>query len=182
MKSFPLISFLFVGIISFSCQTKPKEEADKASATSIQPADTVAILSKRPGPEEPRSAADRLVRALYFEHNKEDNPFRETKDRTLIDQFFTKSTADLIWKDTQQKTRKFNCQQTNLLFKAPDKAVKKTWVMPATVAGSRAVVYITFQDNDKPVEIRAELEQIASRWRIADLVYPDGTRLTALLK
>ncbi|WP_461108637.1 hypothetical protein [Spirosoma koreense] len=144
--------------------------------------DSAALLAKRPGPDAPRSAADRLVRALYFEHNTKENPFRETKDRSLIEQFFAKPVAEQIWNDAQKGSGKINRTKTNLLFDAPDSAVKKTWVEPAAVGGSKAIVYVTFLNNNKPEEIRIELNQIASRWRITEMTYPNGKRLTELLK
>lgn len=164
-------------LITFSCQTKPKQETSVASP----PEDSAAILTKRPGPDAPRSAADRLVRALYFEHSKKENPLQETKDRALIDQFFTKSTADLIWHDASTSSGKLKRTKINLLFRAPNETIKKTWVLPAAVAGSRAVVYVTFETNAKPQEIRIDMQQVAGRWRIMDMLYPDGRRLTQLL-
>ncbi|RIV23738.1 hypothetical protein DYU11_12240 [Fibrisoma montanum] len=174
-------SRLFVAllVLSLACQTKPKQETATASEAA-QP-DSAAILASRPGPDAPRSAADRLVRALYFEHNKEDNPFRE-KDRALIEQYFAKPTADLIWNDTQQGGSKLKPTTTNPLFNAPDKAVQKTWVNPAAVAGTRAVVYVTFTNNAKPEEIKVDLQQFDGRWRITDMLYPNGKQLTEVLR
>lgn len=175
----PKLMLVFV-LFSFSCQTKPKQEKTEATATMQD--DSAGSLAKRPGPDAPRSAADRLVRALYFEHNTKENPFRETKDRSLVDQYFAKPTADLIWNDAQQGTSKVNRTKTNLLFNAPDVAVKKTWVEPAAVGGTRAIVYVTFQNNSKPEEVKVDLQQINGRWRITDMTYPNGKQLTQLLQ
>ena len=171
MSHLTIVVMLFAVI---SCQTKPKQEATAAAP----PVDSTALLAKRPGPDAPRSAADRLVRALYFEHSKKENPLLETKDRTLIDQFFAKSTADLIWRDAS--TGKLKRAKTNPLFNVPDEIVKKAWVLPATVAGSQAVVYVTFEEKTKPKEIRIDMQQVAGRWRIVDMTYPDGKRLTQM--
>ena len=170
-----LISTLLLSTLS--CQTKPKQETSVATPAE----DSAAILAERPGPDAPRSAADRLIRALYFEHSKKENPLLETKDRTLVDQFFAKPTADLIWRDAATMLDKLNRTKTNPLFNAADKAIKKTWVLPAAVAGTRAVVYVTFERNAKPEEIRIDMQQIAGRWRILDMLYPNGKRLTQLL-
>jgi len=104
------------------------------------------------------------VRALYFEHSKKDNPLLETKDRALVDQFFVKSTADLIWRDVSASLGKLGRIWENPLFNAPNETIKKTWVLPATIAGPRAVVYVTFERNTKPEEIRIDMRQIAGRW------------------
>lgn len=171
------ISTVVLLFIAISCQTKPEQE----DATASFPNDTAAALTKRPGPDMPRSAADRLVRALYFEHSKKENPLLETKDRTLIDQFFAKSTADLIWRDASASSGKLNRTQENPLFNAPNKTIKKTWVLPAVVVGSRAVVYVTFEQDAKQREIRIDMQRVTGRWRITDMHYPGGKRLTQLL-
>lgn len=108
------------------CQSKPKQQETSTETTLT--ADSAVSLTKRPGPDAPRSAADRLVRALYFEHQKIDNPFRTTTDQGLTEQFFTKPTAALIWKSK-------SAVKKELLFKAQDSDVKKTWVEPAAVGG-----------------------------------------------
>lgn len=167
-----LVALLALGV---SCQTNPKQETQTGSAAT--PPDSTALLAKRPGPDAPRTAADRLVRALYFEHNKTENPFRETKDRMLIDQFFAKPIADLIWNQAQQSAG----STRNMLFDAPDKAIRKIWVEPAAVGGSRAVVYVTFTNKDQPEEIRLDMQQVGGRWRITDIHYPDGKQLTQRL-
>ena len=175
------ILFLFTALlaISLSCQTKPKQETQTAS-TNVT-ADSAASLARRPGPDTPRSAADRLVRALYFEHNKTENPMRETKDRALIDQFFAKPTADLIWNNAKKPTGKLSRSKINLLYDEPDASIKKTWVLPAVIGGSKAIVYVTFENKAKPEEIRIDMQQVAGRWRITEIQYPDGKTLTKLV-
>ncbi|GAA4398082.1 hypothetical protein GCM10023187_08260 [Nibrella viscosa] len=168
-------------IVSLSCQTKTANQKS-ATASAAVPEDSTLVLNSRPGPDAPRTAADRLVRALYFEHNKKENPFRE-KNRTLIDQYFAPPTADLIWKNTHGTGGKLTPKTTNPLFNAPDNAITKTWVNPGAVAGSKAVVYVTFENQAKPEEIRIEMQQIAAgRWRITDMLYPNGKRLTEMLQ
>ncbi|MVM35572.1 hypothetical protein GO755_36465 [Spirosoma sp. HMF4905] len=165
-----------------SCQTKPKQETATTSPSATAIEDSATALTKRPGPDTPRSAADRLIRALYFEHNTKENPFREKKDRSLIDQFFTKPLGDLVWNDAQKPSGKINRTKLNLLFNAPDAAIKKTWVLPAIIGGTRAIVYVTFENKGKPEEIKIDMQQLAGRWRITEISYPNGKQLTDLLR
>ncbi|GAB2517511.1 hypothetical protein [Spirosoma aerophilum] len=167
-------------IASISCQTKPKQETQTTTATAIE--DSATALTKRPTDNTPRSAADRLVRALYFEHNKVENPMREGKGRALIDQFFAKSTADIIWNDGQKTSGKINRAKINLLYNAPDADIKKTWVLPAVVGGTKAIVYVTFENKAKPEEVRVDMKQVNGRWRITEMQYPDGKLLTRMLQ
>lgn len=169
MKTLRLLPFLLLALAA--CQSKPKQETETKSAVAKD--DSAAALAKKPGPDDPRSAADRLIRALYFEHNKTDNPFRE-KNRELIDQYFAKPLADQIW----PKADALKAGKVNPLFNAPDKAITKTWVNPAAVGGTRAIVYVTFQDSGKDQEIKIDMQQFAGRWRITEMTYPDGKTLT----
>ncbi|GAB2600539.1 hypothetical protein [Spirosoma areae] len=177
-----LTSRLFIALIciGLSCQTKSNQETDTKTAVATE--DSAAMLAKRPAAGAPRSAADRLVRALYFEHNKKENPFRETKDRMLVDQFFAKPTADLIWRDAQKPSGNVNRTKINLLFNAPDAVIKKTWVEPASIGGSRAIVYVTFENSGKAEEVKIDMQQVAGRWRIIEMLYPGGKQLTQLLQ
>ena len=144
--------------------------------------DSATSLAKRPGPDSPRTVPDRLVRALYFEHNKTENPFREKENRALIDEFFTKSTADIIWNDAQKSSGKVNRKKTNLLYNAPDADIKKMWVEAGAIGGTRAIVFVTFLNKDKPEEVKIDMQQVAGRWGIAEINYPSGQQLTEILK
>lgn len=161
--------------ILISCETKKTA----SQTTSTIAVDSAAALAKRPGPDAPRSAADRLVRALYFEHNKTDNPFRNTKTRTLIDQFFTPDLVDKIWQNVSKAG--YKAPRANPLFNAADAGITKMWVEPAAVGGSRAIVYVTYLLAGKPAEVRVDLVQTAGRWRITELTYPAGKTLTGQL-
>ena len=178
MKTTYLTLALFVSLSA--CQTKPKQEENKEKTTVAD--DSATALSKRPGPDAPRTVPDRLVRALYFEHNKTENPFREKKNRALIDEFFAKPTADVIWNDAQEPSGKVNRTKTNLLYNAPDANIKKMWVEPAAIGGTRAIVYVTFTNKDKPEEVKVDMQQIAGRWGITEMTYPGGQRLTEILR
>lgn len=171
------LSLLFMGA---SCQTKPKQETD--SKTAVVEEDSAALLAKRPGSDAPRTVPDRLIRALYFEHNKTDNPFRETKNRALIDEFFAKPMANLIWKDPRMIHGTWKRTAINPLFNASDSDIKKMWVQPGAIGGTRSIVYVTFENKGKPEEVKIDLQQTAGRWGITDIIYPDGKHLTEMLK
>ncbi len=165
---------------SLACQTKPKQ--DESEEKTAVADDSATALTKRPGPDAPRTVPDRLVRALYFEHNKTENPLREKKNRALIDEFFAGSTADIIWNDAQKSSGKVNRTKTNLLYNAPDANIKKMWVEPAAIGGTRAIVYVTFQNKDKPEEVKIDMQQVSGRWGIKEINYPNDQQLTKMLK
>jgi hypothetical protein len=175
MRAF-LLALLLLGA---ACQTKPK------TTEAANQADTMAVdLNKMPSREAPRSAADRIVRAIYFEHDKADNPFLTPNNTALAEQYFTKPTAALV----QAKAAKLGRAKRhalNPLYNVPDGQIEKMWVLPANVAGDTAVVFVTYVNTatGKEQAMRCEMTQIAKgRWRVADIVYADGKRLTDVLK
>jgi hypothetical protein len=165
---------------SLACQTKSKQDESREKTVIID--DSATALAKRPGPDAPRTVPDRLVRALYFEHNKTENPFRERENRALIDEFFTRYTADLIWNDAQRGSGKVNRTKINLLYNAPDVNIKKMWVEPAAIGGTQAIVYVTFQNKNKPEEVKIDMQQVTGRWGITEINYPNDQQLTKMLK
>jgi hypothetical protein len=177
MKTTLLLSALVLATL-VACDSK-KSDSQTTSTPATAEADSATLLTKRPGPDAPRSAADRLVRALYFEHNKKDNPFRDTKSRATLDQFFAPTLADRIWQKVSRSGSK--AAKINPLYNAPDAGITKTWVEPAAVGGTRAIVYVTYQQAGKPGEVRVDLTQTAGRWRITELTYPAGKKLTETL-
>ena len=166
----PLLLLL---LLLAACQSKPKTEA----TTTVDTTATATVdLNKKPGPDAPRTAADRLVRALYFEHRVKENPFYEAADPTLAEQFFTKPLAGKVLAMAKKTGKK---AAVNPLFNIPDKQAEKMWVLPANIADEKAVVFVTYTDKGKPQEMRCEMAlQPSGRFRIADIVYADGSRLT----
>jgi len=175
------ISLLLTGaiLLSWGCQQKTAQETTGKPAAELTEA--AVDLTKRPAADAPRSAADRLVRALYFEHDTKENPFLEDKDPALAEQFFTKPVAEKLYKKASATSA--SRKQINPLFNAPDAQVQKRWVLPAAVSGAKAVVFVTYNTSGKEQEMRCELDQQANgRWRISDIIYADGKRLTELIK
>ncbi|RYC67412.1 hypothetical protein [Spirosoma sordidisoli] len=169
------ITILLIG----GCQQKPAQETTGKPAA--EPTTAAVDLTKRPAADAPRSAADRLVRALYFEHDTKENPFLEAKDPALAEQFFTKPVAERLYKKAAAASA--SRKQINPLFNVPDAQIQKRWVLPAAVSGAKAVVFVTYNTSGKEQEMRCELEQQANgRWRISDIIYADGKRLTELIK
>lgn len=132
-------------------------------------------------------APDAVVKNLYATHDADRSPFFQTKNRALVDRFFTKELADLIWKDAL-------CQQKeggicNLDFNVPyntnggDKSDASQFKIGKPQFGEGnmklADVEVSFklfaaQDkNAKTTVILYRLEQGANKaWKISDIYFP----------
>src|SRR5215204_2908430 len=64
--------------------------------------------------------AETLVADLYKQHDSKKSPFFQTADRSRVDKFFTRTTADLIWKDANSSKGEVGPIDFDPLYDAQD--------------------------------------------------------------
>lgn len=82
---------------SFRVGTNP-ETANVNTAPASNAIESYAGTPASGGDQSAASAISALIADLYKQHDAEKGPFREKK-RAVVDRFFAKPLADLIWKD-----------------------------------------------------------------------------------
>jgi len=134
------------------------------------------------------SAADKavtpeaLVAELYKAHDAEKSPFFQDKDRALVDHYFTKELADLMWKDIKASKGEVGAIDFDPLYNAQDTEIKNFVIGKATVDGGKATVVASFVNFDKQTRITFKLAQQGEVWKISDIQYPEGHALMKLYK
>ncbi|MFN0077650.1 MAG: DUF3828 domain-containing protein [Prosthecobacter sp.] len=134
------------------------------------------------------SAADKvatpeaLVAELYKAHDAEKSPFFQDKDRALVDRYFTKELADLMWKDIKASKGEVGAIDFDPLYNAQDTEIKNFVINPAKVDGGKATVVMNFTNFDKKTRITFKLAQQGDAWKISDIQYPEGHALLKLYK
>lgn len=130
---------------------------------------------------------DAVVKSFYATHDADKSPFYQTTNRPLVDKYFAKELADLIWKDAL-------CQQEeggicNLDFNVPyatnggDRTDASQFKVGAPQYGEGnaqlADVPVTFKlfaaqnKAAKTITILYRLEQGKDRsWKISDIYFP----------
>jgi hypothetical protein len=133
----------------------------------------------------PSVAPDVLVRNLYAAHNADRGPFFQTKSRALVDKYFTKEFADLIWKDRIDAGNEASYIDFDPLFNAQDtdiKAFKVGKPEPGEGNINLADVPVTFKNFGAERIILFRLLKGTDRsWKISDIFYP-GEKLMPSLK
>ncbi len=129
----------------------------------------------------PQTAPDALVADLYKQHDADKSPFFQTKNRALLDKYFTKATADLIWKDAVDSKGEVGALGADPLYDAQDTDIKNFKVGQAKTTGDSAVVPVTFENFGKKQTINFALKQENGGWKIEDIKYGKYT-LLGLLK
>lgn len=123
-----------------------------------------------------------LVAELYQAAEKDKSPFFQDKDRALVDHYFTKELADLLWKDVQSSKGEVGALDFDPLFDAQDTEIKQFVVNAAKVESGKASVAVSFLNFDKKQRIVFLLSQQGDAWKISDIQYAAGHALLKLLK
>ncbi len=140
-------------------------------------------------------SSEQVVADLYRQHKKR-SPFFQHTNRALVDKYFEKELADLIWKDAKSAGDEVGALDGDPLFNAQEVDIKKFKIKPAVYresygdaphgatrpARNLATVTVTFENVGSPHSIKFEMRLSARGWRVADISYDDGSRLSTILK
>lgn len=118
---------------------------------------------------------------LYQQHAKR-SPFFQTKNRALLDTYFTKKLADLLWKDALSSQNEVGALEGDPLYNAQDMAIKKLVIHPAKIQGSKASVEATFENFSKKQVVVFLLRQEPIGWKVENIKYDDGYSLLKILQ
>jgi hypothetical protein len=120
---------------------------------------------------------DTVVKNLYNAPGTQ-NPFFQTKSRALVDKYFTKDFADMIWKDAIESNGEVGALGFDPLYNAQDTQITLFKVgKPMYGEGNIDVadVPVTFKNMGKSETILFRLERDARKiWKISDIYYPNS--------
>jgi hypothetical protein len=133
------------------------------------------------------AAPETVVKNLYAAQKAKKDIFFQSKSRVMLDKFFTKNFADIVWKDMQESKK--NNEPGNLdfdpFYNAQDFKITAFKVgAPDYGEGNRklADVPVKFKNFGKAETILFRLEQTGGVWKISDIFYPSSnTSLKAVL-
>jgi hypothetical protein len=172
-----LVAALFIatGCSSTSTSNQGTNTNNSANTGSLSP-------SQAASPVAAQTAPDALVAELYKEHEARRSPFFQTKDRALVDKYFEKNLADLIWKDAVESKGEVGALDADPLYDAQDTEIKNFSVRPPKVENGKAEVPVSFENLGKKQELIFLLTMEKADWKIADIKYQDGRMLSNTLK
>lgn len=127
-------------------------------------------------------APDALVADLYKQHDADKSPFFQTKSRALVDKYFTKATADMIWKDAVESKGEVGALGADPLYNAQDTEIKNFKIGQAEIKGNNAEVPVNFLNFKEKQKIIFTLIKEKDIWKIKDIKYSEGFSLVSLLK
>jgi hypothetical protein len=125
-------------------------------------------------------APDALVKSLYSAEKAGVNPFFQKEDRSLVDKFFAKDFADLIWNDAVSSDGEVGALDFDPLYNAQDTKITKFLIgKPAYAKKSgAATVLVSFRNFGKAETVKFLLvKEDFKSWKITDVIYRGGSRL-----
>jgi hypothetical protein len=123
---------------------------------------------------------EQAVAALYRQHKKQ-SPFFQHRSRSLVDRYFDKDLADLIW-NMPNPPDEVGPLDGDPLYNAQDMEIRNFVIHKATVTNGTATVLVTFTNIGKKQEVKFLLASRQSGWKITNIKYDDGTDLIGILK
>jgi len=126
-------------------------------------------------------SAEALVADLYRQHNRKRSPFFQTRNRALVNKYFIKALADLIWKDAVESKGEVGALGADPLYDAQDTEIKKFVVGKSFGGDSVVQVPVSFENFGQQIQIIFLLTKTAAGWKISDIRYPGGHTLRSML-
>ncbi|SRR5216683_1022984 len=123
---------------------------------------------------------EQVVADLYRQH-KTKSPFFQNKSRVLVDRYFDKDLADLIW-SMPNSPDEVGPLDGDPLYNAQDMEIRNFVIHKPSVTNGTATVLVTFTNIGKKQEVKFLLASRQAGWKITNIKYDDGTDLIQILK
>lgn len=177
-----MFTLLFSMVLAVSaCSSTPSNTnavvVDANANSNAEPAGTPSA-----GAAEAVTTPEALVADLYKAHDGKKSPFFQTKDRALVDKYFTKSTADLIWKDAISSKGEVGALEGDPLYAAQDTQIKNFAIGKGDVKGDNATVAVNFTNYGQKNTVTFLLKMVNGGWKIDDIIWPEGTSMVKVIR
>lgn len=183
MKHYALALILLVSTAALGCSSGSSKIAVANTVNPNTNTDSEPVETPASGAgEDQTSLAAAVVADLYKQHDAQKGPFFQTKDHALVDRYFAKPIADLIWKDANDASGEVGAIDADPLYNAQDIEIKKFAIGRADVKGVSATVPVTFTNFGEQRSVTFALKQIGGGWKIEDIRYGGGDSLMKWLR
>jgi uncharacterized protein DUF3828 len=123
-----------------------------------------------------------LVSNLYRAQKQNRGPFFQTRSRVLVNKYFEKDLANLIWSDAVKSKGEVGVIDGDPLFDAQDMEIKHFVINKARHESSGELVDATFENFGEKKKITFIVVKGATGWRIHDIDYGAGRTLRSEFK
>lgn len=182
------IANLFLTLLllaSVNCSSAPKATTENVNVAVANTENTRTIAATAVGETAAAQtvpAPDALIKDLYKTHDKDNGAIVQGKNRAILDKYFDKNLADLIWKDMTTNRDEVGVIDFDIFYNAQDADIKNLVVGAAKIDGDKAIVPVTFENFKQKNEITYSLVKEKSVWKISNINYGKGDSLLKYFK
>lgn len=181
MKNFRYFAVFAAMLFALSCSAPPPAGSNNTAPDAAStPPDAAATPVSGSGTLAPSASPETVVSELYKLHDAQKGPFFQSKDRGLVDRFFTKPIADLIWKNNNGPEGEIGAIDFDPLYDAQDTDIKGLAFSASDVKENTAAVTVSFTNFGEKRSIKFLMKLDGDRWKIEDIKYSDMTLLAVL--
>ena len=142
--------------------------------------------AKKPAPKPTAATPEEVVKNLIAAASSEKtSPFFQTKNRTMMDKFFTKEFADAIFKDAVTANGEVGAIEFDPLTGTQDETKPVGVTVQKRRAGTdeiQAIIPVTFTTGNEARSVDFEVLQGDDKaWKISNIMYADGEDLASIL-
>ena len=119
---------------------------------------------------------DVLLRDLYKVHAQKSNHILNRKSRKLLDKYFDRNLANLIWRDLTTHTEVYGVIDFDIFYNTQDPPIRNVSVAPPKINGSKASVSVSFTNWGGKDVVVYSLVKESGLWKISDIKYKNGLR------
>lgn len=187
MKNAKYLLLAIVSLLFVNCSAASKTPTENANiawqnSSEIQTANT---LSPSPTVETPTQTAitpDALVKDLYKTHEKKAGAIVQGKNRQILDKYFDKNMANLIWKDMTTHEGEIGVIDFDIFYNTQDPDIKNLVVNAPKITGDKATVLVTFLNYQTKNTLTYSLVKENANWKISDINYGGADSLLKYFK
>jgi ABC-type transporter MlaC component len=126
-----------------------------------------------------------VIKELYRVHDEQikdfdagkNNVVQIVKSRVLLNKFFDKNLAGLIWKDTTTARDGYGVIDVDPFYDTTDPMIKNLSIGQAKIQGAKATVPVSFTNSTRKYRVTYLMVKQNGAWKIADIKYSGGTLL-----
>ena len=175
MKTANYILLIIILLSTLNCSAAPRQ-SENIAANAPNNSNTAAAVNESSTSaaavnQVQAAAPDALIRDLYKTHDKNNGAIVQGKNRPILDKYFDKNLADLIWKDMTTNQNEVGVIDFDIFYNTQDPEIKKFAVGAPKIDGDKANVPVTFENGGRKETLTYALVKVKSGWRISDIKY-----------
>ncbi len=179
MKDLKFIAAFILLFASVACST-PRTDNSIVNSNANSNENIASSTPVSAGGEITTTSPETVVAQLYKLHDAQKGPFFQSKNRSLVDKFFTKPIADLIWKANNGPNDEVGAIDFDPLYDGQDFEIKNLSFSASDVKDTTATVTANFQNFGEKRSVVHLMKLIDGNWKIDDIKYSDFTLLQSL--